>query len=142
MTKFNVKEFAMSAVVPAVAINAAGYVEPMVENYLNKVPTSSFLSFLSSNAAVNPNQAKNAKMIKAALYTGIGLAIQGAHMMYGSKKTEPFAEGAGLFFYGLSGATLAEDPVINVPNPQYRVPAGPATTPSRQVVVRTANVIS
>ena len=137
MTKFDIKEFAMTAVVPAVAINAAGAVEPMLDNAVNK-----YIPFISSNAAVNKN-AKYAKYMKAGLYTLIGLGVQGAAMTMKSNKTiDAAADAVSLFAYGLSGATLAEDPVFNVPNPQYQSPGQVAAAPARQVVVRTGNVIS
>ena len=139
MTKFDIKEFAMDAVVPAAAINFAGLIEPKLDNFVNNNATLG--TIIGSNAAMNKN-AKYAKYMKAGLYTGIGLAIAALQQTHGSKKTERITEAAGLFAYGLSGATLAEDPVINVPNPQYQTPGQSAAQPVRQVVVRTGNVIS
>jgi hypothetical protein len=137
-SKFDLKRFARDAVVPAVTINAAGFVEPKLDDFMNAK-----VKMLSSNSAINPN-AKYAKYMKMLLYTGIGLAGQTAVEVVadGNAIAETAGDAFGTFMYGLSGATAAEDPVYNVPG-GYRT-AGNTTgaAPSRQVATRSANFIS
>ena len=137
MAKFNIKEFAGNAIVPAVAINVAGVAEPYVDNFMNKN-----VKELSSNAAVNTN-AKYAKYMKMGLYTLVGLGAQAvAQVVDGGKEVDFTGKTVGLFMYGLSGATAAEDPVMNIPG-GYRTPGNTTNAPAaRQVVTRTANFIS
>jgi hypothetical protein len=137
MAKFDLGKYGRDAIIPAVTINMAGAVEPKLDNWLNAK-----VKILSSNAAINTN-AKYAKYAKAGLYTGLGLVSQAAAMVIdGGDGVDMIGEGAGTFFYGLSGATLAEDPVMNVPG-GFRLAGNPqGAAPARQAVTKTANFIS
>ena len=132
-------------VVPLVAINAAGFVEPTLDNFINK--NAVLGKVIGSNASMNPN-AKYAKYAKVALYNLVGLGIAVLTEGKGGKM-KPLVEAAPLFCYGLAGATAAEDPVFNVPSPGYAIAGnpqsrfgGPSAIPVRQVKSRTGNFIS
>lgn len=139
MAKFDMMRYARDAIVPAVTVNAAGFVEPKLDNFMNKK-----VKMLSSDATVNPTGAKYAKYLKMLLYTGVGLVSQAVVEVVadGNEIGETAGDAFGTFMYGLSGATAAEDPVINVPG-AYRVPGNTTNAaPARQVFTRTANFIS
>jgi hypothetical protein len=127
VAKFDVKKFAMNAVVPAVTINAAGFIEPKLEDYLSGSKNTGALSFLNSNGSYNKGgsaAAKNAKYIKVALYTGLGLVAQAAVQQFGDGEeiAEVAGQAIGTFLYGLSGATAAEDPYV--PSPVFTPATG------------------
>jgi hypothetical protein len=138
MSKFNLKEFGAYAVAPAIAINASGFVEPKLDNFLNGTKTP-----FSSNAANNTN-AKYAKYIKATTYTVLGLATQAVTQHFLDEKDGAWlGNTVGMFFYGVSAATIAEDPVFNVPSPKYSIAGNPQSAPpAQQVTTRSANFIS
>jgi hypothetical protein len=146
MAKFNLKEFATDAIMPAALINVAGFIEPKVEDYLSGAKNTGALNMLNSSAVYNKggaSAAKNAKWYKVLLYTGIGLAAQAGLSTVDGKMADHAGRAVGLLMYGLSGATIAEDPVLNVASPVYRQVGNPqGGMPSAQVVTRTANVIS
>jgi hypothetical protein len=135
---FDLKRYARDAIVPAVTVNVAGAIEPTLDNWMN-----ANVKMLSSNSAVNTN-AKSAKYMKMALYTGLGLLAQGVVEVVadGNEIAETAGDAVGTFMYGLSGATAAEDPVINVPGGYTQTGNPQGSAPAKQVVTRTANFLS
>lgn len=132
--KFDIKKYAIDAVVPAGAILAAAPVELKLETYFNSTGNTGIFNALSSNAAVNKGgatSAKNAKLMKVALYTAAGLGIQALAEAFGDgeEMIDVASKAAGYFTYSLASNTYSEDPYI--PSPVYT----PATV--RQPAMKT-----